>query len=188
MKSVLNKLGLKRLEPYEGKLSRTVLRGWKKWKRFFYYPTLILTAYMLLPIEIFSCCGSYDPEGRHPSKTHLFVFISSSMPRQSLQNYLIEAKKYEAVLIIRGLINGSFVATQKFIQTFGNDAFFQVNDEAFQRFGITQVPAIVLVRDQDCPPGEKCNLIFDKIYGNISIKHALNLFDEQGDVKDAVND
>lgn len=110
------------------------------------------------------------------------------MPRQSLNNYLIEAKKYEAVLIIKGLIDGSFVATQKFIQTFGNDAFFQVNDEAFQRFGITQVPAIVLVHDQDCPRGEKCNLVFDKIYGNVSIKHALNLFDEQGDVKDAVTD
>lgn len=149
---------------------------------------LVLIAFIVLPINVFSCCGSYDPAEYNTSKTHLFVFVSSSMPRKSLENYLIEAKKYEAVLVIRGLIDGSFVKTQKFIQTFGNDAFFQIDDEAFERFNINQVPAIVLVRDQECHPGQKCDLIFDKMYGNVSIKHALNLFDEQGDVKDAVTD
>lgn len=147
---------------------------------------LFLVGSFLLVLKVFGCCVSYYDQSQNPSKTHLFVFISSSMPKEAIKNYLIEAKKYEAELIIKGLIDGSFVKTQKFIQTFGDNAYFQIDDKAFERFSITQVPAIVLVRDQDCPPDQKCNLIFDKIYGNVSIKHALNLFDEEGDVKDAV--
>lgn len=37
------KLGSKRLEPYDAKVSSTVLRGWKGWKHLFYYPTVVLT-------------------------------------------------------------------------------------------------------------------------------------------------
>ena len=42
LKLVLNKLGFKRLEPYDGKLSSTVLRGRRKWQHFLCYPTLSL--------------------------------------------------------------------------------------------------------------------------------------------------
>ena len=42
LKLVLRKLGLKRLEPYDGKLSSTVLRGRRKWQHLLCYPTLIL--------------------------------------------------------------------------------------------------------------------------------------------------
>jgi hypothetical protein len=41
LKLVLNTLGLKRLEPYDRKLSRTVLRGLKRWQHLFFYPTLV---------------------------------------------------------------------------------------------------------------------------------------------------
>ena len=42
VKLVLTKLGLKRLEPYDGKLSRTVLRGRRRWQHLFCYPTLMM--------------------------------------------------------------------------------------------------------------------------------------------------
>ena len=42
LKLVLNKLGFKRLEPCDGKLSSTVLRGRRRWQHLLCYPTLIL--------------------------------------------------------------------------------------------------------------------------------------------------
>jgi type-F conjugative transfer system pilin assembly protein TrbC len=41
LKLALNIWGLKRLELYDGKLSRTVLRGWERWQHPSHYPTLV---------------------------------------------------------------------------------------------------------------------------------------------------
>lgn len=55
LRPALDKLGLKRLEPYDAKVSRTVLRGRKRWKHRFFYPTLIL---MILSVYCTSSLGS----------------------------------------------------------------------------------------------------------------------------------
>lgn len=146
---------------------------------------LILAVYMLLAPKVFGCCGNYNLPEAEPSKTHLLVFVSSSMPKAVLKSYLVQASIYKAEVIIKGLIDGSFVKTQQFMRSLGDDALFQIDDEAFQRFSIVQVPTILLVKDQNCTPEEVCKLTFDKVSGNISIKHAISLFEREGDVKNA---
>ena len=56
VKLVLTKLGLKRLEPYDGKLSSTVLRGRRSWQLLLCYPTIDKA----IPTSNFNIKAFYD--------------------------------------------------------------------------------------------------------------------------------
>lgn len=123
------------------------------------------------------------------SNLSIKVFVSSSMNEQLLKNYITEAKKYKASLIFNGLIDDSWIKTQKFVMSLmeneGETAAIVINDEDFRDYGVTSVPAIVLVREDglDFSGGNSENRkIFDKVTGNIGIKGALSLFAEEGDL------
>lgn len=58
----------------------------------------------------------------------------------------------------------------------------QIDDEAFTGFGIRSVPAIVLSKPAAQFDEQKGEGKFDKVYGNITIKAALELFSESGDL------
>ena len=58
------------------------------------------------------CCGTSSAYVNNiQDESQILVFVSSSMPISSLQSYVKEAQKYNAVLVIRGLIDGSFIKT-----------------------------------------------------------------------------
>jgi type-F conjugative transfer system pilin assembly protein TrbC len=109
-------------------------------------------------------------------KKDLLIFVSSSIPARSLKNYIVEAQRLGGQLIIKGLVDGSFIKTRQFIQSLSPEASIQIDEAAFEQFGITKVPAIVLVKDDEH---------FDKVYGNITISAALDLFTQEGEVKNA---
>jgi len=103
-------------------------------------------------------------------KPTLIVFISSSIPRESLKNYTLEAKKYEnIVFLMRGLVNSSFISTKDFI--LGFDGSVQIQEDAFDNYKVLVVPTIVLAKED-----ENGKLTFDKVSGNISIFSALKTF------------
>ena len=109
-------------------------------------------------------------------KPTLIVFISSSMPRASLKNYALEAKKYEnIVFLMRGLVNSSFISTKDFV--LGFDGSVQIEEDAFVNYKVLVVPTIVLAKED-----ENGKLTFDKVSGNISIFSALELFAKDGDM------
>ncbi len=222
LKLALNKLGLKRLEPYDGKPSRTVLRGWKSWKLLFYYPTLKHS--LLLPLVCYAL-SSYALENEEEKeimhavdqakeyvlkemlekyselkqlegKAHetikesnilLRVFVSSSMPKALLKSYAKDAEKFKAVLVFKGLPNGSFKELIKLVTEIEQDgvkAPMLIDDQAFDDFNVKSVPAFVLSKEPGVLKLEKGKVTYDKITGNIGIKAALEKFKDSGELKE----
>ena len=137
----------------------------------------------------------------------LYIFVSHSMPKALLKSYLKEATKYKGVLVFKGLPNGSFKELFQLVkelteddvayndvshnnEVFGVDqAGVQIDDEAFESFGVTVVPTIVLSRSKSTieelspkegDPSRKAS--YDSIVGNVGIKYALEQFSSSGDL------
>lgn len=121
----------------------------------------------------------------------LYVFVSSSMPIALLKNYLEEANKYGAVLVLKGLPQGSFKELSKFvIEIAGNKdnleesaESIQVDDGAYVRFSVSSVPTIVLSMGDEYHPGKDSVVKFDKMVGNVGIKYALEQFSRSGELR-----
>lgn len=113
----------------------------------------------------------------------LFLFISSSMPRQALENYFYEAKKYNATILIRGFINDSLKETTQFFAKIDNGTSALIDPDRYTKFNINAVPAIVLVQDESECINQSCTPRHDRISGNISIAYALESFAKEGDLR-----
>ena len=115
----------------------------------------------------------------------LMVFVSHSMNTSLLKSYAKEAEKYGGVLVFKGLPGESFKELTKLvaaIQGKNDDCPMQIDDEAFELYGINRVPAIILSREDDCAPWQTCKLSYDKIIGNVGIKFALEKFKKNGEL------
>jgi conjugal transfer pilus assembly protein TrbC len=118
----------------------------------------------------------------------LIIFVSFSMPEQSIVSYIRGAKKIHASVVIRGLINNSFKDTflkMSSIVKKAGDGGVELNPPLFTKFGISQVPAIVIL------PSEKINYSdtiyfsdtdFDVVYGDIPLFDALKIIRDHGGV------
>lgn len=120
------------------------------------------------------------------AQAHLFVFISFSMPEQSLKNYLQAANKVGARVVVRGLINNDFTQTITRIQELveeDNQSGVIVDPTLFAQFQIQRVPAVV-VSEGAYPCQEKeCQFhTFDVLYGNVDLAYALEHIRAQGDL------
>ena len=131
----------------------------------------------------------------------LYIFVSHSMPKALLKSYFKEATKYKGVLVFKGLPNGSFKELFQLVKELTEDnmaaeaeeqAGVQIDDEAFERFGVTVVPTIVLSRlvqtiEEFSPEAGDLptSLNYDSIIGNVGIKYALEQFSNSGDLSKA---
>jgi type-F conjugative transfer system pilin assembly protein TrbC len=115
------------------------------------------------------------------------------MSNNLLKEYAQDAKKYNAILVFKGLPEGSFKALSKLIlsmQDTENEeslSAIQIDDEAFERFNVTSVPSMVLSLNSECEPNTTCKSSYDKVDGNISIRNALEKFASSGDARFAAN-
>ncbi len=135
--------------------------------------------------------GDTELDSASKLSSSLKVFVSSSMPKELLKNYLEQAKKYNVTLVFRGLPDGSWRKLSELIYelTDGRDegASIQLDDIAFSKYSVTSVPTFVLVKEKDVfeaggnadDEGQ-----FDKVSGNIGIKRALELMVSGGDNQD----
>ncbi|WP_235578136.1 type-F conjugative transfer system pilin assembly protein TrbC [Pseudorhodoferax sp. Leaf267] len=110
----------------------------------------------------------------------LIVFVSLSMPRPSLERVLDQAAQAGARVVLRGFVQGSLRQTVTQLQALigPRRIAVQIDPPAFDRFGITQVPSVVLVRDGTrpppcaaghcAPPGEHL-----RVAGDVSLDYAL---------------
>ena len=102
------------------------------------------------------------------------VFISSSMPSKSIQQWAIQADKLGAQLIMRGFVNNSFKETVILArELFSNHRVggFNVDPFKFKQYEIEMVPAVVL----DVGGG------VDKVQGDIGLIEALKIIKMQGE-------
>jgi conjugal transfer pilus assembly protein TrbC len=114
----------------------------------------------------------------------ILIFVSFSMPKQSLETYLRDAKKINASVVIRGLIDNSFQKTaQRMAELIrDSDGGVELNPIWFKRFGIEKVPAIVAVAEGSrCFSKNTCDKKndFDVITGDISLSYALHTFSNE---------
>lgn len=119
-----------------------------------------------------------DTQVSHLKKvSSTLVFLSFSMPEQSLEAWLKQCKLYGATPVIRGLIHNSFKETMQTIYRLSEKTQMgiQLDPVLFRTFDITQVPAVVSVTSvPDCPKAMDCKPIsFNKVYGEVTLDYAL---------------
>lgn len=138
-----------------------------------------------------------------PSGDRLFVFVSSSVPLETLRRYASDLEKINGVMVLRGMIGGlknakpTIAFMQKVTQVdpacVGDcavrDITITIDPIMFSKFGITQVPAVALSKDFDF--GMYCDeddpekkQVFDSVvtYGDSSLAyHLQNAFEQSSD-------
>lgn len=112
---------------------------------------------------------------------NLYVFVSFSMKDQNIKQLLEEAKRFGAILVLRGLKDNSFRKTvmhlSKFMQKEGEGMI--IDPTLFKKYKVEQVPTFVLSRNcDDCS-----NQDYDILRGNVNIAFALEKFQDKGDLK-----
>lgn len=107
----------------------------------------------------------------------VLVFLSFSMPHQSIEEWLLQCKKSGATPIIRGLQDNSFQKTLQTIRYFADKTHtgMQIDPILFKTFNVDKVPAVVYVKNATCEDSSDCmDASFDSIYGDISLLYALS--------------
>ncbi len=110
----------------------------------------------------------------------LFLFVSLTMPRATLQGLVDQAARAKATIVIRGFANGSLRDTVAQVQGLigKKQVAIQIDPLAFDRFAISKVPSFVLVRDGtrpvacasgSCAPADS----FLRSTGDVSLDYAL---------------
>lgn len=108
------------------------------------------------------------------SQSSVIIFVSFSMPNESIKGWMKEAEKIHAPVIIRGLVNNSFKETIKKISELvgDNKGGLQLDPELFREFKVKAVPAVV-VRNGNA---------HDIVYGDVHLDYALQKIVKQNDV------
>jgi type-F conjugative transfer system pilin assembly protein TrbC len=145
----------------------------------------------MLGHEVNRSNGSINDMDELTSNTSLRIFVSSSMSLNLLKSYAKSAKKYDAVLVFQGLPDGSWHKLSNLVSEIsGNDnaaIAMQIDDEAFNQFGITNVPSFVLAKEEDVF-SENPKVTFDKVTGSIGIRKVLEIFSSDGQLSDIARD
>lgn len=101
----------------------------------------------------------------------LLIFVSASMPQQSIKALGQEAQKIGAHIVFRGLINGIFPKMQNYMKELGVVA--EIDPPKFDEYTVTIVPTFILTH----------NNISDRVVGHISLLEVLNQLRKKGELK-----
>jgi conjugal transfer pilus assembly protein TrbC len=114
----------------------------------------------------------------------LYVFITLGMKVKNIHALLVEAKKYRAQLVIRGLKNDSFIETASFIREIAKKESegVVIDPNLFRKYNIQTVPTFILTKDCGLFESSKCDSSYDQLEGNVSIKYALEKMQADGDL------
>lgn len=113
----------------------------------------------------------------------LLVFISFSMPKSTLDRLVDQAARSQAVLVIRGFVNGSLKETVARVKDLigTRKVGFQIDPQAFHRFSVSATPTFVLLRNGAVPTSCGTNTCFTadafvSVAGDVSLDYALEYF------------
>jgi len=110
------------------------------------------------------------------SGVKLLVFVSQSVPADSIKELWNQAQRVGAKLLFRGLVGGSFKETQTYIQELGIVA--DIDPVKFDDFEISHVPAFIISQ------GDK----HDKMVGNVSLSAFLEQSSVSGSLQKEAGD
>lgn len=119
----------------------------------------------------------------------LLIFISLSMPRQSLVLLSEQADQAGGILVLRGLINNSYKETIAQVKRLSDQGISAIIDpRLFEAYAVSAVPTFVVNPDDRHPcPEKQCSQtpLHDKVVGDVSLEYALQFIAEQGKVSQA---
>jgi conjugal transfer pilus assembly protein TrbC len=122
--------------------------------------------------------GDDAPKARYQGDNGLYIFVSLSLPDESLKLLSRQAKELGGNLVIRGLVQNSFKETHARLKKLGIP--IDIDPTLFERFEVTRIPTFVLAEINDGDIQGK----YDKVTGNVSVLSAIELFAIEGDLKD----
>jgi conjugal transfer pilus assembly protein TrbC len=118
----------------------------------------------------------------------LMVFVSFSLPRETLQRIVFQSEKSGAVLVLRGLKGNSLTQMGAEIAKLVGDRNVTaiIHPPAFKQFNVKRVPAMVLARsgqaskitEDGCAPATS----FIKVDGDVTQEYALDLIEREAPV------
>lgn len=123
---------------------------------------------------------AFEGAGMTTEQPTLLVFVTLAMPEATLRLLVDQAARAHAVLVLRGLKNSSIRQTAARVQHLIGEsaAQFNIDPQAFDRFGVRTAPTFVLLKAgaqvADCAAGA-CVApdAFASIAGDVSIAYAL---------------
>ena len=131
-----------------------------------------------------ACIKPDEPESQEgltpqaESDNKILIFISLSMPSESLKRLFTEAEQQKAVLVLRGLKNNSFKETAQVLRELSVSA--SIDPNLFDKHQITVVPTFVYLKnDEAANPHGNVNLKNEEpltLRGNVSLSYALEKF------------
>jgi conjugal transfer pilus assembly protein TrbC len=138
------------------------------------------------PVDLSAIAKGFDAAPPMPGETSLqagpalLVFISFSMPDATLSRLVDQASRSGATLMVRGLIGNSIQQTAVRARELigARSVGFQLDPQAFDRFGVSVVPTFVLLKAG--APAAPCSAgtcypptSFVSVSGDVSIDYAL---------------
>ena len=129
-----------------------------------------------------------EVSGPRSGTAEILIFTSLSVPPESWRQWAREAARAGAPLVLRGVGDGGLPETAKRIgdRLGGAEAGVAIDPRLFRLFGVTRVPAVVVVpggvppcrsrgcADDPAPP-------HDRIAGNVGLIAALEAVADEGD-------
>ena len=115
----------------------------------------------------------------------LMVFVSFSMPRESLERIVIQSEKSGAVMVLRGFKGNSMARMgEEIAKLIGKrNVTALIHPPAFTQFKVTQVPALVLAKPSQATridtDGCATPTSYIKVDGDVTQDYALDLIERQ---------
>ncbi|MBP6952073.1 MAG: type-F conjugative transfer system pilin assembly protein TrbC [Alphaproteobacteria bacterium] len=107
----------------------------------------------------------------------LLVFVSFSMPRESLKALGTHVNQLGGRLVLRGLLNGNFRETAQKLKDLQEEVV--IDPPLFEAYQVEHVPTFVL-RQKNTERAEE-EVIHDRLVGNVSLEYALEQFTSSGE-------
>ena len=146
---------------------------------------LRILKFLILMLFVNVCYAGCEPKSLTSveNEPQLLIFVSLSMPEQSLKLWAEQAEKIKGKLLLKGFVDDSLQATiDETLRIFKEPkADFLVHPEAFEKFNIDKVPAVVIASPDDCLEDDCPAPLFDVVYGDTSLEDALNKIASSGE-------
>lgn len=127
--------------------------------------------------KIEKSCATVRVFQHNDSPSTLLVFVTLSMADEALKIYSHDVQKIGGRLVIRGLMEDSFVKTSERLKDLGIEV--DIDPTVFEDFKVEHVPTFIHVKGT---PGHY-ESTHDRLLGNVSVAHVLSEFKQSGDLK-----
>ncbi len=126
------------------------------------------------------------PDSTYQAPASCYIFVSFSLGEKALVNLASEAKRWGAILVLRGFKDGSYTKTAKALQKIilKTGQGILIDPELFTLFAVTDVPTFVLSKPVPFLAVERIQTpIHDRIQGHVSIRYVLEVLAKEGDLR-----